>query len=82
MHLCEEHARTYFSQENVDSPTNALAGLLAKQLKLEQTAESLAKLDKKTCPHCGISFAEFRQRVVWDARTITFSFSRTWSRCC
>jgi protein arginine kinase activator len=35
--------------------------MLAKQLKLEQTAENLAKLDKKTCPVCGINFAEFRQ---------------------
>lgn len=61
VHLCEEHARVYLSQENVDSPTNALAGMLAKQLKLEQTAEQLAKLDKKTCPVCGITFAEFRQ---------------------
>lgn len=60
VHLCEEHARVYLSQEN-DVPKNALAGMLAKQLKLEQTAESLAKLDKKTCPQCGISFAEFRQ---------------------
>ncbi len=62
VHLCEDHARVYLSQENSEgSPTNALAGLLAKQLKLEQTAENLAKLDKKTCPVCGISFAEFRQ---------------------
>ncbi|QDV22177.1 UvrB/UvrC motif-containing protein [Aureliella helgolandensis] len=61
VHLCEEHARTYLSQENSDSPTNALAGMLAKQLKLEQTADQLAKLDKKTCPVCGITFAEFRQ---------------------
>ncbi|MCA9131720.1 MAG: UvrB/UvrC motif-containing protein [Planctomycetales bacterium] len=61
VHLCEEHARSYLSQETVDSPSNALAGMLAKQLKLEQTAEQLAKLDKKTCPVCGIKFAEFRQ---------------------
>lgn len=61
LHLCEEHARVYLSQETADAPPNALAGMLAKQLKLEQTAEQLAKLDKKTCPVCGISFAEFRQ---------------------
>jgi protein arginine kinase activator len=61
VHLCEEHARIYLSQEPADSPSNALAGMLAKQLKLEQTAEQLAKLDKKTCPVCGITFAEFRQ---------------------
>lgn len=61
LHLCEEHARVYLSQESPDTTTNALAGMLAKQLKLEQTAEQLAKLDKKTCPVCGITFAEFRQ---------------------
>lgn len=61
LHLCEEHARIYLSQEDSDSPPNALAGMLAKQLKLEQTAEELAQLDKKTCPVCGITFAEFRQ---------------------
>lgn len=61
VHLCEQHAREYLDQESEDAPVNALAGMLAKQLKLEQTAEQLAKLDRKTCPVCGISFAEFRQ---------------------
>jgi len=61
VHLCEEHARIYLAQETEDSAPNALASLLAKQLKLEQTAEQLATLDKKKCPVCGISFAEFRQ---------------------
>ena len=61
IHLCEEHARVYLAQESEEATPNALASLLAKQLKLEQTAEQLAKLDKKTCPMCGISFAEFRQ---------------------
>ena len=61
IHLCEEHARVYLSQGSEESATSALANMLAKQLKLEQTAEQLAKLDKKTCPMCGISFAEFRQ---------------------
>ncbi len=61
VHLCEEHARVYLSQEGPESNTSALAGMLAKQLKLEQTAEQLAQLDKKTCPVCGITFAEFRQ---------------------
>jgi protein arginine kinase activator len=62
LHLCEDHVRVYLSQdiEPTDSPS-ALADMLAKQLKLEQTAEELAELDQKTCPMCGISFAEFRQ---------------------
>lgn len=61
LHFCEEHARVYLSQESTEAPANALAGMLAKQLKLEQTAEELAELDRKTCPMCGITFAEFRQ---------------------
>ncbi|GAB5403001.1 MAG: UvrB/UvrC motif-containing protein [Aureliella sp.] len=62
IHLCEEHARVYLAQEDsAGAPVSPLAGMLAKQLKLEQTAEQLAKLDKKTCPVCGITFAEFRQ---------------------
>ena len=61
LHLCEEHARVYLSQENEDTPSKALAGMLAKQLQLEQTAEELEVLDKKQCPVCGITFAEFRQ---------------------
>ncbi|MEM8734957.1 MAG: UvrB/UvrC motif-containing protein [Planctomycetota bacterium] len=61
LHLCEEHARIYLAQESDEAPANALAGMLAKQLKLEQTAEELAELDKKTCPVCGITFAQFRE---------------------
>lgn len=61
LHLCEEHARVYLSQESVGAPQSTLGHVLAKQLKLDQTAEERAKLDKKTCPVCGISFAEFRQ---------------------
>jgi protein arginine kinase activator len=61
IHLCEEHARAYLAQDSEEAAPSALASLLAKQLKLEQTAEQLEKLDKKKCPVCGISFAEFRQ---------------------
>ncbi len=61
IHLCEEHARIYLSQETDEPSPTALASMLAKHLKLEQTADQLAKLDKKKCPVCGISFAEFRQ---------------------
>lgn len=35
--------------------------MLAKQLKLEKAADDLAAADKKKCPMCGISFAEFRK---------------------
>ncbi len=61
VHLCEEHARIYLSQGAETPAPNTLAGILAKQLQLDQTAEQLSKLDKKTCPVCGITFAEFRK---------------------
>ena len=35
--------------------------MLAKQLKLDETAQNLSESDQKTCPACGITFAEFRQ---------------------
>jgi protein arginine kinase activator len=62
LHLCEDHARAYLAQGTSDSePSTVLGGMLAKQLKMDQTAEQLAELDQKTCPMCGITFAEFRQ---------------------
>jgi protein arginine kinase activator len=61
VHLCEEHVREYLAGGGSKSGSGALANMLSKQLKLEQTAEELAALDKKTCPVCGITFAEFRQ---------------------
>ena len=59
VHLCEEHARDYLAKDP-DTPAASIAGALAKQLKLGQTAEELAKLDQKACPVCGITFFEFR----------------------
>ena len=35
--------------------------MLAKQLKIEKVSEELASADKKTCPICGITFADFRK---------------------
>ena len=59
VHLCEEHARTFLSNET--TPASALSSMLAKQLKIEKAAEELASSDKKTCPICGITFADFRK---------------------
>ncbi len=59
LHLCEEHARQHLSEEAA-SPIASVAGALAKQLKLGQTKEELAELDRKECPVCGITFLEFR----------------------
>ena len=35
--------------------------MLAKQLKIEKASDELATADKKTCPICGITFADFRK---------------------
>ena len=62
IHLCEEHAREHLEHEQDESiASNSLAGALAQQLKLGQTAEELARLDQQACPVCGITFYEFRQ---------------------
>jgi len=61
LHLCEEHARTFLSSEGTVTPASALSNMLAKQLKIEKAAEELAVSDKKTCPVCGITFADFRK---------------------
>jgi protein arginine kinase activator len=63
LHLCEEHARQYLTQAD-EEPTVApsLAGVLAQQLAVGQTAEELAKLDQRSCPVCGITFYEFRNQ--------------------
>jgi len=61
LHLCAEHAQNYLTptaEHEESSPT--LAGVLAQQLKLGQTAEELARLDQQVCPVCGITFHEFR----------------------
>ena len=64
LHLCEDHARHYLTQsESSESPTpQSLAGALAQQLQLGQTAEDLARLDQRACPVCGITFYEFRNQ--------------------
>ena len=63
IHLCQDHARTYLQPtDDAESPSPTLAGMLAQQLKLGQTAQELARLDKQACPECGITFYEFRQQ--------------------
>lgn len=61
LHLCEDHARIYLQPtDEVSEPAPTLAGVLAKQLKIGQTTEELARLDQRSCPVCGITFYEFR----------------------
>ena len=61
VHLCEDHAKQYLHQEE-EVTASSLAGALAQQLKLGQTAEDLARLDQQSCPVCGITFFEFRNQ--------------------
>ena len=61
LHFCEEHARLYLTQSDEPEETApSLAGVLAQQLKVGQTAEDLARLDQRSCPVCGVTFYEFR----------------------
>jgi protein arginine kinase activator len=63
LHLCPDHAQQYLSpSEETEQPESSLAGMLAKQLKVGQTAEELARLDQRACPVCGITFYEFRHQ--------------------
>ncbi len=63
LHLCEEHARQYLTQSDEEPQVApSLAGVLAHQLAVGQTAEELAKLDQRSCPVCGITFYEFRNQ--------------------
>ncbi|NLF69090.1 MAG: DNA helicase UvrBC [Candidatus Anammoximicrobium sp.] len=60
LHLCEDCAREYLSRSSEPQESESLASALLQHLKIGQTAEELSKLDKKTCPVCGITFYEFR----------------------
>jgi protein arginine kinase activator len=64
LHLCEGCAKQYLTTSDGGAPAVAptLANVLAKQLKLGQAADELAKLDKRACPVCGITFFEFRNQ--------------------
>lgn len=65
LHLCEDHAREYLSEPESEGESEGapnLVGALAQHLVLGQTAEELAKLDRQTCPICGITFLEFRKQ--------------------
>jgi len=62
LHLCADHAQQYLApSSDEDEALPTLAGVLAQQLKVGQTAEELARLDQRSCPVCGITFYEFRQ---------------------
>lgn len=64
IHLCEDHARGYLSQTEGGEPAEPQSATDAwsDQLKVNQTAEDLARLDQQACPICGITFYEFRNQ--------------------
>ena len=64
VHLCESCAKEFLSplSQESESVLPAMAGLLAQQLAVGETAEELARLDERVCPVCGISFLEFRKQ--------------------
>ena len=64
LHLCEECAKIYLTKDDdsVEPSSPTLAGVLAQQLKVGQTAKELQRLDQQACPVCGITFYEFRQQ--------------------
>ena len=63
-HLCEDCAKHYLTEAPADeSETPSLAGALAQQLAIGQTAEELARLDQKVCPVCGHEFQGILAKV-------------------
>jgi len=63
IHLCEECARDYLTQgEAQEAAPSGMAGALAQQMAVGQTAQELARLDQQACPVCGIMFYEFRNK--------------------
>jgi len=63
LHLCKDHAHAYLQhEEETSAPSPNLAGVLAHQLAVGQTAEDLSRLDQQSCPVCGITFYEFRSQ--------------------
>ena len=67
LHLCEEHAREYLNRsaakgEMVGSLASVLSKGMPKKMSLNKATEELHELDQQTCPICGISFFEYRNR--------------------
>lgn len=81
LHLCEDHAREYLTESQEEQAAPTLAGVLAGQLALKQTAEELARLDEKACPVCGITFFEFRNQGRFGCpHDYVFFFSEDFER--
>jgi len=75
LHLCEDHARNYLNQSELNQSEgpdagggeeseegSPAAGDLPGPLGVGQTAGELAMLDQRACDMCGITFFEFRNQ--------------------
>jgi protein arginine kinase activator len=60
LHLCEEHAREYLAP--AEEEPSAVAGIVPQQLAVGEVTEDLKRLDRRSCPICGITFLEFRKK--------------------
>ena len=76
VHLCESCARNYLTEtpsEEVEPAVGNLSGMLAQQMAVGETAEELARLERKACPVCGITFLEFlKERRLGCANYYSF----------
>lgn len=61
LHLCETCAREYLEASDESTPSASSTDLASKleELVSEGSEEVLASL---TCPHCGMTFSEFREK--------------------
>jgi protein arginine kinase activator len=57
IHLCQEHAM----EAGVSMPTHQPINQLLTKFVVSQAGKARTKARKKTCPSCGMTFAQFRQ---------------------
>ncbi|MGL4942727.1 MAG: UvrB/UvrC motif-containing protein [Thermoguttaceae bacterium] len=68
LHLCEDHAKNYLSETTESSdPVATVAATLAQELGQsnemgDAAIEDLKRLDRETCPMCGVTFFDFRSK--------------------
>lgn len=58
LHLCESCAKEYLSKSSPGETEPAHP--TSQQVKTQSLAEASDESDQQTCPHCGITFKEFR----------------------
>lgn len=60
VHLCEDHARQAGLEVTAHQPINQLL----TQFVMTQASAKPVQVSKKSCPSCGLTFAQFRQHSV------------------